>query len=546
MVNFFIGLGVFAAILAAAAVAGYQYYSSKTVRDGFTDVSEEAKENKDEILEAIRLTNTEKEELKKHYLGIIEEKDEDIGIAKEKIEELLSRIEEFENSDNEIIKKAFTLFINKKYDDAIGLLDDELIKRQEKELSEIIMMKADLQIVKFEIPEALSNMEKAVEIFPSPTNKIKLNSLYEKTNNYNKALKNYEDLIELNPTELDDNLKGSIYQNMAVIYTSQNKLEKARHSIQKSIEYQNSNNTEENSLSISSKVNSFANLSNINFREGDFKGSLENINKAISLQNSLVQKEGKKHKMKEIGQSLNKAIILSEMGQVNEALQIYNRIPDEIIDLGLNHQIFNPDTEIQSLIGRSNLYHKIGMYDLSIKDNNDILLLIGDVIEYNPFHFEYQKGKVHINLGNSHKEKKEFKQAEDNISKGIEIYEKYYSKDPERFKVEYFTTIEALAALYLAQSEFQNALTKLELLKTEYGTNFKEGDPKYLLLFVRLYFNLGCAHHGLNQVEKAKTSFLKSIKYSNALPNKDSPFIQAKINDMKNRIIQMGGTPDNK
>lgn len=542
MVNIFIILGVIAAMLMAIAVAGYKYYSSKTVREGFSNTSIEATENKKEILEAINLTNTDKEELKKYYLSIIEEKDEDISIVKNKIEELLNRIDEFKKSDDEIIKQAFSLFVNREYDDAISLLNNERLNRKEIELADVLMLKADLQVVKYQISHAVANMEKAVSINPSVHNKMKLNSIYEKTNNYAKALKNYEYIIENQVDSIDNNLLASIYQNMAVIYTSQNRLNDANEFLNKSIKLQSRDELQITVHQILSNVNIYANKSDISLRKGNFEMSLSNINKAIDYQNKLIVKEGVKHKMKKISLQLNKGIILSEIGDINElndALEIYNRIPDDILELGLNHNVFDANIEILSLIGRANLYHKIGQYNLSIKDNKNALLLIGDVINYNPFYYEYQKGKIKINLGNSYKEIRGFENAELNIKEGISIYEKFYNKDPNRFLIELLSTKEALGTLYLSQGKYQNASIEFEELSKEMDKNFEESNTKYTMQYVRLYYNMGVAYQALNNKEKAVRFLKKSRNLVRNVRNRESPFILSRIEDMTNRINEM-------
>ena len=162
------------------------------------------KESRDSILSEIRLTAAEKEDLKQHYLSLLGEKDEKLRLAEEKISELLETQESL-SSDDETLKEAFTLFNNKDIDNAISLIQENLINKSEKTLQEYYLITSNMYFSKLDIENGTKYLDlyiserPSIEKYLEAAKVLRRLNLLQKTDNYlNKAIQ----IIEAN--NIDD------------------------------------------------------------------------------------------------------------------------------------------------------------------------------------------------------------------------------------------------------------------------------------------------------------------------------------------------------
>ena len=147
------------------------------------------KESTDSILNEIRLTASEKEDIKKHYLSLLKEKHEKLRLAEEKIIELLETQETL-SSDDETLKEAFTLFNNKNIDSAISLIEENLINKSQKTLQDYYLITSNMYFTKLDIDNGKKYLDLYVSDRPSIEKYLEASkvlrrlNLLQKTDNY--------------------------------------------------------------------------------------------------------------------------------------------------------------------------------------------------------------------------------------------------------------------------------------------------------------------------------------------------------------------------
>jgi len=540
MVNTFIILGIIGAIIVAVALGGYQYFSSKTVRDGFEGVSNEATDNKNEIISAIKLTELEKNEIRSFYIEKLKSKDQDIELANKTIDELLDKIEHHDKSDDQVIVKAYNYFATKEFDKAIRILDAELIKRNEEKTADLRILKGDLNLIEFNWQDALENYKKAANIFPSIKTKFKLINLYENLNMYREATNEYELILndKTFSSELNDAILSNVYNNLGTMYTSIGDLDKAQNYLQKCLKIRENDFKSKDLNKKSDYAKTLVNISQIKFKKGITEGALTNINSAIKYQRELIIEDERKYTNDLIPSLINKAVVLSSKDKFNEALQVYNELEKIINEYADKYDYLDSPSYISTLLGRANLFHNLGMYDYSINDNRIALNHIDEIIYKNPMQYELMKSKILSNLGNSHKEKNEIAKATEVIKESISILEKYYNQDKERFHSLFNQSEENLGGIYLKDEKFQLALSIYNKSLSNNLSFYGKPNKQNKIVFARTYFNLGCCYEGLEKNTEAIEMFNKSKKL--LLGEKDIPItVQLKIEDMNKRIAKL-------
>ncbi|MGB7512425.1 MAG: tetratricopeptide repeat protein, partial [Pelodictyon phaeoclathratiforme] len=145
---------------------------------------------------------SDKEKIEKLSDRVIEQLQDELKKALDAKDDLENHItallEEFSNKDisktDILYQKAFSLFINGKLDEALAVLDDakldaraQDVKKEQRQVAETFLLKAQLLQLTFAFEEAAKNFEKAITIFPDWQIHLTAAKFYKFRNEFKKA-----------------------------------------------------------------------------------------------------------------------------------------------------------------------------------------------------------------------------------------------------------------------------------------------------------------------------------------------------------------------
>ena len=151
--------------------------------------------------------------------------------AKDDLENhITALLEEFRNKDisktDILYQEAFSLFINGKLDEALAVLDDakldakaQDVKKEQRQVAETFLLKAQLLQLTFAFEEAAKNFEKAITIFPDWQTHLTAANFYKFRNEFKKAEALYKKALLLaeKPHE-----RAATLNNLANLQSDQN------------------------------------------------------------------------------------------------------------------------------------------------------------------------------------------------------------------------------------------------------------------------------------------------------------------------------------
>lgn len=166
------------------------------------------KDGQNEILKEIRLTEEIKDSIIQFYTARLEVQGEELFIAQDKIKELLNQLDYYNKSTDEVIKRSYTLFLNKEFEEAIKVLEAYTENATEKRLVSIYQLKADLFVAQAKFDKALPYTERLYYLQPSLYGKFDYAELLflngEKLKSHNLFVEVHQEIQEV--PKLIDNL----------------------------------------------------------------------------------------------------------------------------------------------------------------------------------------------------------------------------------------------------------------------------------------------------------------------------------------------------
>ncbi len=238
-----------------------------------------------------------------------------------------------------LLEKVKKLYDEKKYDEIIALLPDELMAKNEKLWN--AKGNAYSELNKFE--KAITNFKKAIDINPEYADAYyNIGNTYYDLQEYNNAIKHFEKAIEINPKDDDvyyntgnsyyhlkeynnaikyfekaieiNPKKSEAYNNLGIIYYFLNEYEKVIENCKKSIEINSQNDAP------------FYNLGNVYYDIKEYENAKEYYQKMVkhSKNNSDYYTQIAQDKLKEIEKILKN----EELKQITELI---NKIKDLLV-----------------------------------------------------------------------------------------------------------------------------------------------------------------------------------------------------------------------
>lgn len=333
-------------------------------------------------------------------------------------------------------------------------LDELLDNNQEKAKNKLKIAEIHIEFQEFDL--AIKNYLEVLEIYPDDISvKKKLVILYQATSNYDSLITLANEILQVS-NEQD---KLWTLQQLMDVYNTMKDYEKA-------LEY--ANLIREHQLS--DEIESNENIAKILLEEGK-------IDSCIELLISLIAENPENIDIKK---SLAKAY--ETKNDFDAAIDIYNNI----LDLVSANQVEKINFEL------SDIYAKKAMYLFSQKDNNGCFKAFTVALKYND-----KNSDIYYNLGAVNREIKNFNEAVSQYKHAIEL-------DPQNFNYHW--------AISLCYEEMDNIYEQkkalLECLK------YNEEDPK-------VNYKLGIIYNLQNDPVKAMSYIKKAIEL-------DSNFIEAR------------------
>lgn len=102
--------------------------------------------------------------IKEFYVNELKDNKNRIKVAEENIDSILDQLKNQSNSSSDTRKKVLSLFAERKIDDAIELLENEIIEENEKELESDLKLQTQLYLAKLDVQKAVETMKKYLVI----------------------------------------------------------------------------------------------------------------------------------------------------------------------------------------------------------------------------------------------------------------------------------------------------------------------------------------------------------------------------------------------
>ncbi|MDR1199857.1 MAG: tetratricopeptide repeat protein, partial [Prevotellaceae bacterium] len=198
--------------------------------------AEWTKEDKERIEELKELLATTKELHGRDRLAWDKEKtdlEQKVAYTEAKIQEIIKSYETVDMDSSPMYKEALELFINGKLDEALAVLDDATLEANEKKGADARILKAQMLELKYDFKNAEANYLKAVSIFPSFENNLRIASFYYELNEFKKSEAYLRICVALAKTTKD---KACILNNLGVLQRNINELQQAEASYREALQ----------------------------------------------------------------------------------------------------------------------------------------------------------------------------------------------------------------------------------------------------------------------------------------------------------------------
>ncbi|MEI6847381.1 MAG: tetratricopeptide repeat protein, partial [Chlorobiaceae bacterium] len=157
-----------------------------------------------------------------------------------RITELLQEFHNKDISQTDILyQEAFSLFINGKLEEALGVLDDATLRVKKKELqneqtqlAETFLFKAELLQMKFAFKEAAKNFDEALSIATTGYTYLRAANFYQFLNEFSKAEELYRKALALAENKSN---RATTLNNLAILQKDQNDFEAAEQGYQEAL-----------------------------------------------------------------------------------------------------------------------------------------------------------------------------------------------------------------------------------------------------------------------------------------------------------------------
>ncbi|GGB81899.1 hypothetical protein GCM10007424_22480 [Flavobacterium suaedae] len=266
----------------------------------------------------------------------------------------------------ELIEKAEQLFKEEEYQEIIELLPDELLAQHNN--AYLYMLRGVIFEKLNDLDKAIKDYNKAIEINPTDANLYfnRGNSWHEK-GEYTRAIEDYNKVIEINPKDAD------AYQNRGFSMHKKGELDEAIKDYNKAIEI---NPTD---------ANAYNNRGNALNEKEEYNRAIEDYNKAVEINPKYSDPYN------------NRGLAWHNKGELDKAIKDY----DKAIEINPKNIIF--------YLNRGNSWYKKEKFDKAIEDYNK-------AIKINPKH-----AKAYYNRGNIWQIKGNFKDAINDFEKYLKL-----------------------------------------------------------------------------------------------------------------------------
>lgn len=435
---------------------------------------------------------------------------EDMKSALKMSDSLAARLSRFDPqlASNDLTY-AMQLYQEGKVQEALTVLDVEKILHRIEERVELIakmeianqqdieslMKAADMALTEFQFDKALDYYKAAVEADTSHVEHLRVLCEYLKTQNQNKAVIHYAELMQRNAKEEIEIIWALRYKAFALAIQGN----------QAAIEI---------GIEALDRMNKLA-----NDKPQSFKSEL-----AITL-----------------GKLGN---VYANLGYYEEARLKYQESLNHYQKLAKkNPQRFEPEMG-KILMNRGIVYRSQGQYLQAQPDYHQSLELWQKLAHDNPQRFEPDLAETFMNLGVIHFDMGQYKQAQSYFLQSLAIQQKLIKENPQRFEPELATTLMNLGAVHGNLGDFQQALSyyeqTLQIDQKLARNNPQRFEPNLAITFM----NIGNSHARLGQTEKAISYFQRSVKIQKKLsednPERFKPYLAMTLGNLGNVYTLIG------
>ena len=356
-----------------------------------------------------KLSDTVREQLQDELKKAIDAKDD----LENHITALL---EEFKNKDisktDILYKEAFSLFMSGELDNALAILDDakldaraQDVKKEQRQVAETFLLKAQLLQLKFAFEEATKNFEKAITIYPDWHTHLTVAIFYASLNDFKQA--------------------EALYKKALLL--AENPYEQA------------------------STLNNFANLQKA---QNNYVAAEEEYNEALAFYRQLAETNIQTY-LPYVASTLNNLAVL-QFDQNNygaaeegykEALMIRRQLAET------NPQTYLPDVAM-TLNNLANLQFNQNEYGVAEEGHKEALMIRRQLAKINPQTLLPDVAMTLNNLAVLQQAQNEYGAAEKGFKEALAVYRLLAETNPQTYLPYVASTLNNLALLQQAQNEY--------------------------------------------------------------------------------------------
>ena len=383
-----------------------------------------------------------------------------------------------------------------------------------KEISKENLATAKLYVEIYEFEKAEENYKRSIGIFFDYENAFEYGKFLSNQNDFKQSIEIYEKLLN---QQLEKSEIASVYDSLASLYYTLNRLKEAEVSFEKSLKIRKAlarNNPEMYNSEVASSFNSLAILYNNTSR---FKEAEMVHKKALEMRRKLAKNNPEAYSF-EVASSLhNLGELYYKMHNLKKAEELFK----EALEIRRKLVKKNPEMYNPHLAGSLNnlgyLYNNIKRFEEAEKLFNEALSIRRKLAKNNPEAYNHHLALSLSNLARFYRDTKHLSEAEELYKEALQIIRKLAKNNPEAYSEYLSSSLSHLAIIYSYTKRFEMAEKLLNETLNIRRKLAKTNPDMYNIHLTQSINNLAVIYAKTNRLKDAEKLLEESLKITREL-----------------------------